>query len=269
MKHLMKVSLMALVAMFAFNTTADAQLGGLLKKAKAAVSGKSSQNNAGQAIYDQMKAREAAEAAKMEEIQKQAVISPYNASAELKEGMVRTIFTVGGQKMMLDQHPGFCKQYGKKDKMYVLEDADADKLLKSKWKDEAFMKRALEDFADKHEDRTAYSLLNYEGPAKKWKAVNIGTKATGWQYNRNKWGDITYRYFRVYILFELEDGHNVIAPFEVCENEAGGGNYYEDTLLWAKTAWTESSRDESGFFLKEINGWEVKTDCYTSTMANK
>ena len=80
MKHLMKVSLMALVAMFAFNTTADAQLGGLLKKAKAAVSGKSSQNNAGQAIYDQMKAREAAEAAKMEEIQKQAVISPYNAS---------------------------------------------------------------------------------------------------------------------------------------------------------------------------------------------
>ena len=34
---------MALVAMFAFNTTADAQLGGLLKKAKAAVSGKSSQ----------------------------------------------------------------------------------------------------------------------------------------------------------------------------------------------------------------------------------
>ena len=269
MKHLMKVSLMALVAMFAFNTTADAQLGGLLKKAKAAVSGKSSQNNAGQAIYDQMKAREAAEAAKMEEIQKQAVISPYNASAELKEGMVRTIFTVGGQKMMLDQHPGFCKQYGKKDKMYVLEDADADKLLKSKWKDEAFMKRALEDFADKHEDRTAYSLLNYEGPAKKWKAVNIGTKATGWQYNRNKWGDITYRYFRVYILFELEDGHNVIAPFEVCENEAGGGNYDDDTLLWAKTAWTESSRDESGFFLKEINGWEVKTDCYTSTMAIK
>ena len=239
MKHLMKVSLMAFVAMFVFNTTADAQLGGLLKKAKAAVSGKSSQNNAGQAIYDQMKAREAEEAAKMAEIQKQAVISPYNASAELKEGMVRTIFTVGGQKMMLDQHSGFCKEYGKKDNMYVLEDAEAQKLLKSKWKDEAFMKRALEDFADKHEDRTAYSR------------------------------EITYRYFRVYILFELEDGHNIIAPFDVCENNAGPNNYDEDTLLWGKAPWAEDSRGDYGFFPKEISGWEVKTDCYTSTLANK
>ena len=40
MKHSLKISLMALVAMFAFNTTADAQFGGLLKKAKQAVSSK-------------------------------------------------------------------------------------------------------------------------------------------------------------------------------------------------------------------------------------
>lgn len=269
MKHFMKVSLMALVAMFAFNTVADAQLGGLLKKAKAAVSGKPAQNNVGQSIYNQMKAGEAAEAAKMEELQKQAVVSPYNASAELKEGMVRTIFTLGGQKMMLEQPIGFCNKYGQKDKMYLVKDTEVEKLLKSKWKDEAFMKRALEDFADKHEDRTAYSLLNYEGPAKKWKAVNIGTKATGWQYNRDKWGNITYRYFRVYILFELEDGHNVIAPFDVCENSAGPNNYDEDTLLWGKAPWKEDSRGDYGFFIQELSSWEVKSDCYTSTLANK
>ena len=35
---------MALVAMFAFNTVADAQFGGLLKKAKAAVGGKSNED---------------------------------------------------------------------------------------------------------------------------------------------------------------------------------------------------------------------------------
>ena len=40
MNHSLKISLMALVAMFAFNTTADAQFGGLLKKAKQAVSSK-------------------------------------------------------------------------------------------------------------------------------------------------------------------------------------------------------------------------------------
>lgn len=55
MKHLMKVSLMAFVAMFAFNTTADAQLGGLLKKAKAAVSGKSDADK-GKEVQKQLQA---------------------------------------------------------------------------------------------------------------------------------------------------------------------------------------------------------------------
>lgn len=36
MKHSIKISVMALVAMFSFNTVADAQFGGLLKKAKQA-----------------------------------------------------------------------------------------------------------------------------------------------------------------------------------------------------------------------------------------
>ena len=44
MKHSLKTLLMAFIAMFAFNTVADAQFGGLLKKAKAAVGGKSNED---------------------------------------------------------------------------------------------------------------------------------------------------------------------------------------------------------------------------------
>ena len=45
MKHSLKISLMALAAMFAFSTVADAQFGGLLKKAKAAVGGNEASKN--------------------------------------------------------------------------------------------------------------------------------------------------------------------------------------------------------------------------------
>ncbi len=44
MRHSIKISMMALVAMFAVSTTADAQFGKLLKKAKSAVMGSSSQD---------------------------------------------------------------------------------------------------------------------------------------------------------------------------------------------------------------------------------
>ena len=46
MKRTVKVLFLASVAMFAFNTVADAQFGGLLKKAKAAVGAKSSEQKA-------------------------------------------------------------------------------------------------------------------------------------------------------------------------------------------------------------------------------
>lgn len=45
MKHSIKVAAMALIAMFAFSTVADAQLGGLLNKAKSAVSSSSSSSS--------------------------------------------------------------------------------------------------------------------------------------------------------------------------------------------------------------------------------
>lgn len=54
MKQSIKTAVMVLVAMFAFSTTADAQFGKLLKKAKSAVTGKSSQD----AFWEQQRKNE-------------------------------------------------------------------------------------------------------------------------------------------------------------------------------------------------------------------
>ena len=70
MKHSLKISFMALVAMFAFSTVADAQLGGLLKKAKQAVGVEKKETAAERATrisQESQKARQDAEAAKANE----------------------------------------------------------------------------------------------------------------------------------------------------------------------------------------------------------
>ena len=103
MKQSIKISVMALVAMFAFSTVADAQFGGLLKAAKKAVSKK---KDPSQEYYDQIKAENEKKAAEMEEFKKQEGIKAFDANAELpKSPVARTFFTLpgAGQKMMLDK----------------------------------------------------------------------------------------------------------------------------------------------------------------------
>ena len=108
MRHSIKISMMALVAMFAVSTTADAQFGKLLKKAKSAVMGSSSQD----AYWEQqkkneemLKAQQAKNEAELQEKLKQVGTKPYDANAELpKSPVARTIYTDPntGEKMMLD-----------------------------------------------------------------------------------------------------------------------------------------------------------------------
>ena len=108
MKQSIKISVMALVAMFAFSTAADAQFGKLLKKAKSAVLGTSSQD----AYWEQqkkndemLKNQQAKNEAELQEKLKQVGTRPYDANAELpKSPVARTIYTdpTSGQKMMLD-----------------------------------------------------------------------------------------------------------------------------------------------------------------------
>lgn len=97
MKQSIKISVMALVAMFAFSTAADAQFGKLLKKAKSAVLGTSSQD----AYWEQqkkndemLKNQQAKNEAELQEKLKQVGTKPYDANAELpKSPVARTIYT--------------------------------------------------------------------------------------------------------------------------------------------------------------------------------
>lgn len=259
MRHSIKISLMALMAMFAFSTVADAQfgLGGLVKAAKKAVKGN--------------KKTEVVLPGTTEPVKVKGEIKPYDENAALGEDMVRTIFMLGDQKMMLDQPVAdhYRSSYSSSTMSISVDDVKKEsvqKRLNWTWKDAGFMERAKEDFYNKHKDRSLSKLLQYAGSAEKWKVGNIGTDATGWQYNRDNWGNITYRYFKVYILFELEDGQNIMAPFEVCENNAGGGSYDEDTLLWNFSGWGDN---RGNYYPRAVNIWEVKTDCYTSKLTGK
>ena len=249
---------MALVAMFAFSTVADAQfgLGGLVKAAKKATKGK--EKTVG--VLPPKKP-----------VEVKGEIKPYDGNAELGKDMVRTIFMQGGQKMMVDQPVAkqYYNPYSSDCTNMILEDVNKEyvqKWLGCTWKDAAFMERAKEDFISKHKTYSLRKLLTYAGTAKNWKVSHLGTDATGWQYNRDQWGNITYRYFKIYVVVELENGQNIMVPFEVCENNAGGANYDEDTLLWNFSGW---DNNRGNFFPRALSGWEVKTDCYTSTLANQ
>ena len=260
MKQSIKISVMALVAMFAFSTVADAQfgLGGLVKSAKKALK--------------KEKKTEIVLPGATEPVKVKGEMKVYEENAPLGKDMVRTIFMLGDQKMMLDQPVGRHSTGSNIYENSILDPANKvnykDYYFISSWKDAAFIERVKVEFEKQHEGRTPYRFLNYRGSGQdgKWKVGNIGTDATGWQYNRDKWGNITYRYFKVYILFELEDGQNIVAPFEVCENNAGGSNYDEDTLLFNFAGWGAERRN---FWIRSVYCWEVKTDCYTSTLASK
>lgn len=88
MKHSVKISVMALVAMFAFSTAADAQfgLGGLVKAAKKAVKGN--------------KKTEIVLPGSDEPVKVKGEMKVYDENAALGKDMVRTIFMLADQKMM-------------------------------------------------------------------------------------------------------------------------------------------------------------------------
>lgn len=184
---------------------------------------------------------------------------PYNASEPVQEDYVRTIFTMPGtgEKMMLDVR---CSQQGN-----IMSLEQANGRLTNNFKDEAFIQRCKKDFERTHKQ----SSINYAGPSKQnstpWKIGGIASPNTGWEYTHDTWGNITHRYIRIYILFECEDGENIMAPYVVFEQNSGGSNYDEDTLIWQSSGW-EAYNNYKPF---SVNGWEVKTDCYTSTLTGK
>lgn len=240
MKRAIKVSVMLLVAMFAFSTAAEAQFGGLLKAAKGLKKEKKTEVTLPSGETTEVKGE----------------IKPYDENAQMPEDpFYRTIFTLGGQKMMMDKKSS--QEGGSISLKSALE------RLTNNFKDEAFIQRCKEDFIRTHKQ----SSINYAGPSKStstpWEIGGIASPNTGWEYTRDSWGNITHRYIRIYILFECEDGENIIAPYVVFEQNAGGSNYDEDTLIWKNSGWTAYNN----YRPYSVNGWEVKTDIFTSKLS--
>ena len=89
----------------------------------------------------------------------------------------------------------------------------------------------------------------------KAKLAEIGTRDDAWQYTRNSLGRILDRYFRVYAVYEFEDGEVYLTEFYAVQNYNGSG--YDDKIVV-----NYSSR--YGDVKYSIEKWEAKTDIFTS-----
>jgi hypothetical protein len=273
MRHSIKISMMALVAMFAVSTTADAQFGKLLKKAKSAVMGSSSQD----AYWEQqkkneemLKAQQAKNEAELQEKLKQVGTKPYDANAELpKSPVARTIYTDPntGEKMMLD-----------------LKSTSGDRTISGFWsvaalekedyltwqlKPEALDKAVVEKLFEKKfggitSAANASSTRTDSKYGHKFKVGNIGTETPSWKYRRDDWGNMTCRYVVLMVVMEFDDGENIIGRFEAKQDHISGDSFDVDGTSVGFVNGNINNTTQ-----RVINGWEVRTDCFTSTLANK
>ena len=231
MKHLMKVSLMALVAMFAFNTTADAQLGGLLKKAKAAVRGKS----------DADKAKDVQKQLQAEKAEKdKANLNSYQAKMKALSEKLWDLYSWKEGKVV-QGHNHF---YGdtepiSKTKLYSWEENFRDKEMK---------KKIVEAFLDyeKFENRKRSEKYFY----KDRKVVSVLFHNVDWKILRNGLDIITGRQMFIYVVAELSDGFTMVDEYKVYTPYTGAGAYsenFEFEMVGFKAAWM-------------LTDWEHKAD---------
>ena len=273
MKQSIKISVMALVAMFAFSTAADAQFGKLLKKAKSAVLGTSSQD----AYWEQqrkndemLKNQQAKNEAELQENLKQVGTKPYDANAELpKSPVARTIYTdpTSGQKMMLDMKStsgdrtisGFWSVEALQKEGYLdwqMKEGALDKALVEKLFDKKF--GGITAAANASNTRTDSKYGH------KFKVGNIGTETPSWQYRRNDYGTLICRYVVLMVVMEFDDGENIIGRFEAKQDHISGDSFDVDGTSVGYIYDNINNTKQ-----RVMNGWEVKTDCFTSTLAAK
>ena len=230
MKHLMKVSLMALVAMFAFNTTADAQLGGLLKKAKQAVGGQSKEK-----AYDPREARAAKEAAE---------IAARTGQVELKNwktgeiGKVENTFVWRGEPAQIKTS----------EMIYYNEKNFSDKASKKK-----IIELFLDDEKFNNRKRAADDIL------KDRKIVAVLFKADSWTINRDNIDNITSRMIEMQVVSELTNGFTICDEWVVGNDYAGGGNY-ADAMRFTLKITTKGAYGKNGEYRWYLKDWEHKAD---------
>ena len=238
MKHFMKVSLMALVAMFAFNTTADAQLGGLLKKAKSAVMGTSSQDAywEQQKKYDKMAkeqaAKNAAEDAEREARLKEVEVKSWKTG---KMEKVANPFIINNKLAS----PETTAQIYAKEKNFS--DKDSKKKI---------IEQFLDDEKFNNRKRGANDVL------KDRKVVEIVFLDDSWSINRTNMGDIKSRTMEFYAISEMTNGFTVCDRYYANNTYAGGGNYEVNIRFSLKETYHSGSSD--GQYRWFVVDWEHK-----------
>ena len=270
MKHSIKISVMAIAAMFAFSNVANAQFGALKKMAKktvenavkntvketvndavnssaSAVTGTTTTTTTGpseEAIMNQGRTGASAPAvmtvgstptAKKKNVQ----VIAYDANYNLKKNETMLTFILPGtdKKVMAIVPASYTV------KSYEAFEGQA-------WDDKKFMARAKEAIERKYPtpDNARKGQL-------KAKLAEIGTRDEAWLYTRNSVGRILDRYIRVYAVYEFEDGEVYLTEFYAVQNFNGSG--YDDKIVV-----NYSSR--YGDVKYSIEKWEAKTDIFTS-----
>ena len=198
MKHLMKVTLMALVAMFAFSTVADAQLGGLLKSSGLLKSKKQKQKEAIDKYNAEVDARNQAE-------KKAAQEKVYEVNDWKTGGKISTTRIFGCDPV-------------KKNQVYMRE---------ANWRDKAMKKKIIEQFvSDVQFDNRK---LADDNRLKNRKIVEVVFEETDWRiiYTSESKINIEYRLVPFTVVAELSNGMTICERW-VCWNDyQGGGNYSE------------------------------------------
>lgn len=183
---------------------------------------------------------------------------PYDSSVPVAEGYARTIFTLGGKKMMLDYRPTALGGAAKVDAAWVQE------ALTNKWKDAEFLERTKEEWMDHFKRFTPYELLGLrKSDDVTFKIGYIGTQKSTWEYSRDNWGELYCRYAVVYMVLEFSDGENILCKFDADQLHIGGGNYDADAI---EIQYRNNNKGTTCQGACALSGWEVKTDCYTSTL---
>ena len=195
MKHLMKVSLMALDAMFAFNTTADAQLGGLLKKAKSAVGGGKKQEPS--AVQQAMN-----------------TVANYEEKKSAGEPMQIKSWKTG--EMMTVYKTELYQGGSTTSAVYADEKNFRDKAMKKN-----IIEQLLDDEKFNNKKRSA------EDEMKDRKIVAVVFTDNDWQVHRNNVGAITQRFMYLEVVSELTSGAVVKETYYVGSNYGGAGSYSE------------------------------------------
>lgn len=221
MKKTVKVLFMAFVAMFAFNTVADAQIGGLLKKAKKAVGMQSSTEKAMEINEQSIKASEA--------IDKAGPKTPVAKPVQLKSWKTGEIETFDN------------KMFG------TVNPYSAEEVLgwEQNFRNKEAKKQIIEYIMD--EEKFNNKKLPATNMRKDRKLVSVIFRSSDWKLLYDNLGNIRCRRIWVASIYELTNGATMFESCEYDNSYTGGGNY-SDTF----------SEVGGSFKMAYIKVWEHK-----------